>query len=158
MSFFLDFGWYSTLCSVLGKGATGAVFQGVNKHNGETVAVRDWIDIGRERFTIYSYWPNNPIHLKCTKIVLCILTTGQAHEICISGEDIQPAVTHATARGSNEGVRGQFRSKPSYSVCKLKTLADPIVGAGEGEAREHCEAAGNRGGAGGAWKGGRVVM
>ena len=26
-------------CSVLGKGATGAVFQGVNKHNGETVAV-----------------------------------------------------------------------------------------------------------------------
>ena len=28
------------LCSVLGKGATGAVFQGVNKHNGETVAVR----------------------------------------------------------------------------------------------------------------------
>ena len=78
---------------------------------------------------------------------------------CISGEDIQPAVTHATARGSNEGVRGQFRSKPSHSrVCKLKTLADPIVGAGEGEAREHCEAAGNRGGAGGAGKGGRVVM
>ena len=28
-------------CSVLGKGATGAVFQGVNKHNGETVAVRN---------------------------------------------------------------------------------------------------------------------
>ena len=24
---------------MLGKGATGAVFQGVNKHNGETVAV-----------------------------------------------------------------------------------------------------------------------
>ena len=46
--FFLPFCSYHNLCnviikqkycSVLGKGATGAVFQGVNKHNGETVAV-----------------------------------------------------------------------------------------------------------------------
>ena len=39
-------------CSVLGKGATGAVFQGVNKHNGETVAVRIIFQLNYSRFKI----------------------------------------------------------------------------------------------------------
>jgi len=34
---YANYMWYTT--SVLGKGATGAVFQGVNKSNGEPVAV-----------------------------------------------------------------------------------------------------------------------
>lgn len=39
--------WCTT--SVLGKGATGAVFQGVNKHNGETVAVKTFNQLSHMR-------------------------------------------------------------------------------------------------------------
>lgn len=39
--------WCTT--SVLGKGATGAVYQGVNKHNGEPVAVKTFNQLSHMR-------------------------------------------------------------------------------------------------------------
>ncbi|XP_063696271.1 inhibitor of nuclear factor kappa-B kinase subunit epsilon [Culicoides brevitarsis] len=43
----LNYVWCTT--SVLGKGATGAVFQGVNKHNGEAVAVKTFNQVSHMR-------------------------------------------------------------------------------------------------------------
>lgn len=43
----LNYVWCTT--SVLGKGATGAVFQGVNKHNGEPVAVKTFNQLSHMR-------------------------------------------------------------------------------------------------------------
>ena len=42
-----NFVWITT--SVLGKGATGAVFQGVNKNNGEPVAVKTFNQVSQQR-------------------------------------------------------------------------------------------------------------
>lgn len=43
----LNYVWCTT--SVLGKGATGAVFQGINKHNGEAVAVKTFNQVSHMR-------------------------------------------------------------------------------------------------------------
>ncbi len=149
--------WCTT--SVLGKGATGAVFQGVNKHNGETVAVKTFNQLShmrpqevqmREFEVLQKVKHENIVKLLAIeeeqegrgKVIVMELCTGQAGVLpsFLFPFPLSPLPTTLTGSLSFRGIAVQPSRRPRKQFRprrgRVAAGAEPPVGGDEPPQRQ----------------------